>query len=143
MASYDDYAQQVETQKQRLAVAQAIQQRATQASQGWGGDRYAHSPWEAVANALSQYVGKKDQTTAQGALDTAQKTHASDVAAALSNYQQGNPGAPAQQLPNSGATLDSIPALAAQSPQALSQLQSTSLPSEECADGYCACDDAT
>lgn len=104
----EEYNQQLQALQAKRSIANAMLTSSIAQGQGWGNDRYAHSPLEAIANLGTTYFNKRAVDNADQATKSATASRQAEIADALTKYQSATPDAQtgAQALQNIRDTPD-------------------------------------
>lgn len=89
----EEYNQQLQALQAKRSIANAMLTSSIAQGQGWGNDRFAHSPLEAIANLGSTYLNKRAVDNADAATKSATASRQSEIADALTQYQNSTPDA--------------------------------------------------
>jgi hypothetical protein len=104
----EEYNAQLQALQAKRSIANAMLTQSIAQGQGWGNDRFAHSPLEAIANIGTTYLNKRSVDNADQATKAATTSRQAEIADALTKYQSATPDAQtgAQALQNIRDTPD-------------------------------------
>lgn len=89
----EEYNAQLQALQAKRSIANAMLTSSIAQGQNWGGDRFAHSPLEAIANLGSTYFNKQAVNNADKATQSATASRQAEIADALTKYQSATPDA--------------------------------------------------
>jgi hypothetical protein len=94
----EEYNAQLQALQAKRSIANAMLTQSIAQGQGWGNDRFAHSPLEAIANIGSTYLNKRSVDNADQATKAATTSRQAEIADALTKYQSATPDAQSSAL---------------------------------------------